>query len=74
MPTLTEQFITSVELFYLDSFADDAHITYWQAFDPLTSQPVGPEGGDVNPAYVRLWMTEMHPAAMEVRIVKVVMS
>jgi hypothetical protein len=69
--------IQAVAVFYLDSFESSAwlpegqYVTYFPAYDPLTNRPVGPRGGDPNPAYVRLWMSEKFPAAIEAQIVSV---
>lgn len=63
-----------IEVFYIDSFEDGfglpdgVTVTYWQAYDPVTNRPVGPRGGDMNPAYVRLWMADKHPTAIECQI------
>lgn len=65
-----------IELFYLDSFEDSAwlpdgeYVTLYQAYCPITNRPVGPRGGDLNPAYVRLWMAERYPDAVEAEIVR----
>jgi hypothetical protein len=67
----------SVDCYYLDTFEDSAwlpdgqSVTYWQAYDPITDRPCGPRGGDVNPEYIRLWMSEKFPAAIEAQIVSV---
>lgn len=80
MATSTVDSITPVHLiacYYLDSCEDSAwlpdgqYVTYFQAYDPITNAPCGPRGGDTNPAYIRLWMTEKHPAARECQIVAI---
>jgi hypothetical protein len=68
---------TEIAVWYLDSFEDgfglpDGHgVRFWQAYDVLSDLPIGPRGGDVNPAYVRLWMEEHRPGAVECEIVQV---
>jgi hypothetical protein len=69
--------INSVDCYYLDSFEDSAwlpdgeFVVMHQAYCPVTNRPVGPRGGDPNPAYVRLWMGEHFPNAIEAQIVSV---
>lgn len=68
--------VPSVEIYYLCSYEDSAwlpdgeYVVLYQAYCPITNRPVGPRGGDLNPAYVRLWMTEKHPQAQECEIVR----
>lgn len=69
--------INSVLCYYLASeqgvalYPEGATVVLWQAMDVLTGEPIGPEGGDINPAYVRLWVGEQFPAAIEAQIVRV---
>lgn len=65
----------TVELFYLESFAatfglpDGESVTQWQAYEPISGAAVGPMSGDGDPAYVRSYMREKYPRAIECRVV-----
>lgn len=67
----------AIECWYLSTFEesfglpDGEFVLVYQAYDPITNAPCGPRGGDTNPAYVRLWMAEKHPAARECQIVAI---
>jgi hypothetical protein len=69
--------INSVLCYYLTTeegvalCPEGAPVLLWQAYDVLTGEPIGPQGGDVNPAFIRLWVQEQFPAAIEAQIVSV---
>lgn len=81
MPTSTTHLTTpvppTVDCYFIERYEDSAwlpdgqYVVLYQAYDPITNRPVGPRGGDLNPAYVRLWMAEKHPAAVECEIATV---
>ncbi len=72
MVTVTQS-TTPVSWFHIDTFEDSfglpdgESVTCFQAYDVATSTPVGPHHGDPNPAYVRSYMRERFPAAVERR-------
>jgi len=75
MQALTVHLTTPpVEVYFVDCYEDNfglpdgQFVTLWQAYCPITNLPIGPRHGDFNPEYVRLWMREKHPAAIEVLI------
>lgn len=66
-----------VESFFVASFEDgfglpdgDA-IEMFQAYDMVTGKPCGPRHGDTDPGYVRHYVIERNPAAIECAIVSV---
>ncbi|MCA1668142.1 MAG: hypothetical protein LC793_12260 [Thermomicrobia bacterium] len=64
-----------IALFYLDSFEDGfglpdgQFLVKYQTYEPLSGEPVGPLSGDGDPAYVRSYMREKYPRAIECRVV-----